>query len=730
MKQLLQNMRNGNMVVGEVPIPSPRPATALVRTAVSLVSTGTERMVAELAEKSLAGKARSRPDLVRQMIDKARREGLITAAEAVLNRLDQPMPLGYSSAGTIVALGEGLQGYRIGQRVACAGGGYAVHAEYAIVPQNLLVPLPDDVNDEQAAFATLGAIALHGFRLSEAQLGEHVAVIGLGLVGLLCVQLAAVAGCQVLGIDLNLSRVELAKTLGVSAVQRAEAENVASSFNHGAGFDSVIICADTPSADPVVLAGTIARDRARVVAVGAVGLNIPRKIYYEKELAFINSRSYGPGRYDPAYEEKGLDYPLGYVRWTEGRNLQVFIELLSTGRINVQALVTHRYPIEKAPEAYAMILGKRDEPYLGILLTYDQGQQTLPGSTEQIRAQPTRSEERQADTELRPSRVALGVLGAGNYASLVLLPALREIPNLDLVGICSATGLSAQHAANKFGFRYAASDERRVLDDQAINTIAILTRHNLHSRQVVSALQAGKHVFCEKPLALNTEELDEIAGLLTLQPAPLLTVGYNRRFAPLMVRLWKFINDNRREPLAAIIRVNAGYLPPDHWLHDPELGGGRIIGEACHFIDLLNYLVGDCPISVTAGALPSADRYQEDNTVMSFVYPDGSMGTLAYLSNGDRAFPKERVEVFSAGRVAVLDDFRVLETVRDGKRSVSRARLRQDKGQHAEWQAFVHAILSAGEPPIPYRHLLATSRATFAALQALRSGDRVSIQKT
>ena len=729
MKQLLQNMRSGETLVAEVPIPSPRPGTALVRTAVSLVSAGTERMVAEFAEKSLAGKARARPDLMRQVIDKARREGVLSTVEAALSRLDQPMPLGYSSAGTLVALGEGLQGYRIGQRVACAGGGYAVHAEYVVIPQNLLTPLPDNVSNEQAAFATLGAIALHGFRLTEAQLGERIAVIGLGLVGLLCAQLAAAAGCQVLGIDLNASRVELAKTLGVHAVQRTEAESAAASLSQGAGYDSVIICADTPSADPVELAGAIARDRAKVVAVGAVGLNIPRKIYYEKELAFINSRSYGPGRYDPDYEEKGQDYPLGYVRWTEGRNLQAFIDLLSIGRVNVQALVTHRFPIEKAPDAYEIILGKRDEPFLGILLTYDQDRQTLTKPADQIIEQPTSPGVTQAEKKLSQTRVALGVLGAGNYATNVLLPALRGIPGLEMIGICSASGLSAQHAADKFGFRYAASDEHRLLDDPMVNTIAVLTRHNLHGRQVVAALRAGKSVFCEKPLALNPQELDEIVGLLNNELAPMLTVGFNRRFAPLAVRLQRFIS-NRSEPLVATYRVNAGYLPPDHWLHDLELGGGRIIGEACHFIDLLTFLIGEPPLSVTAQAMPDGGHYQQDNVILNFCYPDGSIGTVAYLSNGDRAFPKERVEVFTAGRVAVLDNFRELEMVYDGKRSVAHARLRQDKGQHAEWQSFVSAIINGGDPPIPYRHLLAASRASFAAIQALRLGESVTIEKS
>ncbi|HSQ18703.1 MAG TPA: zinc-binding alcohol dehydrogenase, partial [Anaerolineales bacterium] len=370
MKQLLQNLKNGQTTIAEVPAPVLRPGAVLVRTAASLVSAGTERMVVEFAEKSLVGKARSRPDLVRQTIDKARREGLLTTLEAVFNRLDQPMALGYSSAGTVIAVGAGVQGFHPGDRVACAGGGYAVHAEIALVPQNLLAHLPDNVDFESGAFTTLGAIALHGFRLAESQLGERVGVIGLGLLGLLAVGIAQAAGCQVFGVDLDPARVALAEQMGARAVLRPQAEEAAQAFTHGRGLDAILICADTPSADPVELAGVIARDRAKVVAVGAVGLSLPRKIYYEKELSFINSRSYGPGRYDPAYEEKGQDYPPGYVRWTEGRNLQAFADLLASRRLDVTPLISHRFPIDQAPEAYELITGKRKEPFLGVLLTY------------------------------------------------------------------------------------------------------------------------------------------------------------------------------------------------------------------------------------------------------------------------------------------------------------------------------------------------------------------------
>ena len=743
MKQLLQNLRTGETAVVDVPIPTPQPGEALVCTAASLVSAGTERRMVEFAEKSLLGKARSRPDLARQVLDKARREGVLTTMEAAFNRLDQPMPLGYSSAGTIIALGEGLEGYQAGQRVACAGGGYAVHAEYVSVPRNLLAPIPERVGFEPAAFTTLGAIALHGFRLAEIQLGERVAVIGLGLLGLLAIGIAKAAGCHVLGVDLDARRVALGEQMGAEAVLREHAEPAAQSFSRGRGCDAILICADTSSSDPVELAGVLARDRARVVAVGAVGLQIPRKAYFEKELTFLNSRSYGPGRYDPAYEEGGHDYPIGYVRWTEGRNMEAFVDLLADRQLDVQPLISHRFPIDKAPEAYDLITGKRQEPFLGVLLTYAGGCRTADAGLQELDGLKTGQH---APLRLKPAaaiqRVNLGMLGAGNFATSVLLPALRKIPDLELAGVVSASGLSAQHAANRFGFRYAASDEARILNDPQINTVAVLTRHHLHARQVLAALAAGKNVFCEKPLALNAAELMEIEAMIQrgkvqgigestpspypLSPAPLLMVGFNRRFAPLTRRLGEFLA-GRKEPLVAHYRVNAGYIPLTHWVHDPRQGGGRIIGEGCHFVDFLSFLAGAPPVSVTAGSLPDGGRYREDNIVLTFTFPDESLGTVSYLANGDKAFPKERVEVFCGGRVGVLDDYRTLETVQDGRRRVYRSRLRQDKGHQAEWEVFTTAIISGGPPPIPYAHLFGVTRATIAAVEALRSGERVTI---
>lgn len=740
MKQLLQNLRNGETIVADVPIPNPSPGTALVRTAASLVSVGTERMLVEFAEKSLLGKARSRPDLLRQVLDKARREGLLTTMEAAFNRLDQPIPLGYSSSGTIVALAEGMQGFQVGQRVACAGGGYAAHAEYAVVPRNLLALLPDNVDFEAGACATLGAIALHGFRLTGVQLGERLAVVGLGLLGLLSVGIARAAGCHVLGIDTDPQRVELAQSLGAKAVVRDQAEAAAQSFSRGRGCDAVLICAATHSSDPVELAGLIARDRAHVVAAGAVGLQIPRKTYFEKEISFINSRSYGPGRYDPAYEQAGHDYPIGYVRWTEGRNLEAFVDLLESGRLDVHPLITHRFSIDQAPAAYALITGKRQEPFLGVLLTYGADREVQEASQdrvgkfeESLPAAPFSISQPEAiGATLSTDTCKLGVLGAGNFAGAVLLPAVSKLPKVELVGIASASGVSARHAAAKFGFRYATADETQVIHDPGVNTVAILTRHNLHARQVLAALAAGKHVFCEKPLAIRPDELAEIAQALNLHllslnhspppAAPLLMVGFNRRFAPLSRRLKEFVQE-AAEPLVAHYRVNAGYLPPAHWLHDPEIGGGRLIGEGCHFVDFLAFLVGAPPLSVAAESLPDGGLYREDNAVLNFTFPDGSLGTVSYLANGDQSFPKERVEVFAGGRIGVLEDFRSLEMVCKGRRRSLRSRFRQDKGHRAEWEALCEAITSNGSPPIPYDHIFGVTQATFAAVQALRCGE-------
>lgn len=711
MKQLLQYMRDGRTLVEEVPVPAALPGTALIKTHASLVSAGTERMVVEFARQSLVGKARSRPDLVKQVLAKARREGLLGTARSAFSRLDQPLALGYSSAGTIVELGAGMPGFKVGQRVACAGGGYAVHAEYAVVPRNLLAPFPASLDFESAAFATLGAIGMHGFRLAQPQVGESVAVIGLGLLGLLTMQIAAAAGCRVFGIDVDASRVRLAASLGLTAVPRSRAAQAAPPFTRGRGFDVVLICADTASADPVELAAEIARDRARVVAIGAVGQTLPRRTYYEKELSFINSRSYGPGRYDPSYEQQGNDYPIGHVRWTEGRNLEAVVGLMVGGVLKAKPLITHRFPIGQAPRAYNLITGKSRQPFLGVVLTYDA--KPAPRTTRiefPARREPS-------------SSVRLGVLGAGKFADATLLPAIKRAGGIDLVGIASSGGLHARHAARKFGFSFAASSNEEVLKDRRINTIAILTRHDSHAALAVEALKRGKHVFVEKPLAVNWKQMTAIEKHLRTARHGLLMVGFNRRFSPLALMLASFIA-GRAEPLHAHYRINAGYLPAGHWVQDPALGG-RLIGEACHFVDLITFLVGAAPVSVSAHALPDNGRYCEDNASMTFTYPDGSIGIVDYLANGDPSFPKERLDVFCGGKVAVLDDYRSLETREGGNRKLFRAP--QDKGWTDEWKVFARAIQAGAEPPIAYPQLIGVTRAMLAAVQSIRSGQPVSI---
>ena len=600
MKQVLQNLRSGEVEVLDVPVPSLRAGFALIKTAASLVSAGTERSLVEFAQKSLLSKAQSRPDLVRQLLVKAQSDGLVSAVGAAFSRLEHSFPLGYSSSGTIIEVGGGMEGFRAGQRVACAGGGHAVHAEYSLVPKNLIASLPQKVSFEAGAFATLGAIAMHAFRLADVQLGSRIAVIGAGVLGLLAAGIAKAAGCDVVAIDLDENRLAIAKEMGVRAILREGAEAASDSLSKGRGFDAVLICADSPSSDPVNLAGEIAGERAKVIAVGAVDLSIPRNLYYRKELSFIVSRSYGPGRYDPEYEERGRDYPAGYVRWTEGRNLEAFVELVSSGKLDITPLISHRFPIEEAAEAYELIIGKKKEPFLGVLFTYPHAEKLDKVDDKQTVVLVPGDKKEHAG-------VKVGVLGAGNFAANVMLPAMRRVKHLGLEGIASGSGLTASQVGRRFGFRYATSDEEEVIKDPQSNAIAILTRHHHHARQVVSALKAGKHTFCEKPLALKESELDEISAALKKKKSPLLMVGFNRRFSPLGVALKEFFAACD-EPMMVYYRVNAGSIPLDHWVHDPEQGGGRILGEVCHFVDFLTFLVGELPSSVRAsgrGASPT-----------------------------------------------------------------------------------------------------------------------------
>jgi predicted dehydrogenase/threonine dehydrogenase-like Zn-dependent dehydrogenase len=674
-------------------------------------------MVVDFAGKSLIGKARSRPDLVRQVIDKTRREGPRNALRTTAARLSVPMVLGYSSAGTVVEVGEGVEGFLPEDRVACAGGGHATHAEFNLVPKNLCVPLPEALSYEQGAFATVGAIALHAFRLSESQVGDSVVVIGLGLLGQIIAQIARASGCRVFGVDIRPDRVVLARKLGAaSASVREEAEQQAAAFTSGRGADAVIIAADTVGNDPIQLAPRLCRDRGRVVVVGAVGMEIPRTPYYEKEISLIVARSYGPGRYDPSYEEQGVDYPYGYVRWTENRNMRAFLDLAAQGKVLLDPLVAHRFAIEEAPKAY-QVLRRRGEGSGGaILFAYPPDRPVVRSlNIPSSRATPPQG-----------GFLRLGVLGSGNFATAVALPILARMDRVERVSVVSKSGLSAEQAAGRFGFRRCSSREEDVLGSKDIDCVAIFTRHHLHARQASQALAAGKHVFCEKPLALSQQGLEQVQSALVAaaqgRNRPLLTVGFNRRFSPLAIRIKQEIVAVAEPPMMQM-RVNAGRLPPDHWVQDPSQGGGRVLGEVCHFIDLFIYLAGDLPQMLFACGLPDLGRYQGDNLALTMRFANGAVANLIYTAAGDPSFEKERLEAYAGGTVLVLNDFRTLEIVKKGKRRVVGSRLGQDKGHEAIWRAFVRAVLEGGPDPIPLEELFATTRAVFAVEQSLRSGQ-------
>jgi predicted dehydrogenase len=724
-KQLSQGISTGKAVVADVPAPIARRGQILVRVIASLISAGTERTVVEFAEKNLLQKAIARPDLVKQVLEKSRREGWISTIEAARNRLDSEMVLGYSNAGIVIEVGDGVTGFKLGDHVACAGGGFASHSEIVRIPQNLAAVIPAgpglrDVPLEEAACATVAAIGLQGVRLAELQLGEVVAVIGLGLVGQMIVQLARANGCTVMGMDPSPERCQLAQRMGCAATAQSEEETriISARASGGHGVDAVLIAAATESNEPVSLAAEIARDRARVVAIGAVGLSLPRKSYYMKELDFRVSRSYGPGRYDPEYEEKGHDYPIGYVRWTEGRNIGAVLQLLAFGQLDFAPLITHRFPIEEADRGYELISGKTDERFLGVVITYP----NEPSIARRVELTNATNH-----TLASSNRVCVGVIGAGNFATATLLPAMKAAGQIDFGGICAAGGTSARSAGSRFGFRFCASDESELLNDEGINTIVVCTRHSTHAELAIAALDAGKHVCCEKPLAMSKEQLASIIQAHDRQqPQRLLTVGYNRRFSPLAKELKAFVSE-AVEPFIMHYRVNAGFIPSDHWVQDREEGGGRILGEVCHFIDFLSFLCGQPVTSVSASLMPNEGRYSDDNVAATLKFADGSLGTITYASNGDKSFSKERVEIFVQGWVAVLDDFRELRTVRNGKQRISRSRLRLDKGHRGEWTAIADAIRTGGPHPIAIRDLVNSTLATFAVVRACSSGSTVEV---
>lgn len=706
--------------MADVPAPVCRRGRVIVRAAASLVSAGTERAFVELGRKGLVGKAKERPDLVRKVVEKVRSEGLLNTLQSVREKLDESHALGYSAAGIVVEVGEDVTEFRAGERVACAGTGYAAHAELLSVPKNLCARLPDAVEFEAGAFATVGAIALQGVRLAEPTLGESVVVIGLGLIGQLAVQLLRANGCRVFGVDLDASKVELAKTLGADdgCASGEDVKEAVLKWSRGRGADAVLITAATQSDEPVELAGEISRLRGRVVAVGLVGMNVPRQSYFQRELTLRVSMSYGPGRYDPEYEERGHDYPLPYVRWTEGRNLEAFLDLTASGSVRTAPLVTHRFPVEESARAYELISGDAREPYLGILINYNTEREV-----ERSVVNPSTKLKSQSSTSAGGVRV--GWIGAGEYARRMLLPHFKEA-GAEFVSIATASGVSARDTGTRYGFERFVSGADDVLSDESVNLVVIATRHDTHAELARRALARGLNVFLEKPLALDDASLDSLIDAASKSPG-LLAVGFNRRFSP-HARAAKDFFREVRAPLSMLYRVNAGRTPRSHWTQDVREGGGRVVGEVCHFVDFMQFLTGSLVERVYAEPVTTSDRKAvgEDSVFVTLKFADGSNGTIAYLAEGDRALRKERVEIFGGGRTFVLDDYRSASAYRDGRETATRLRA-QDKGQRDELRALFDALRRGGPAPITLDELTNTTRATFRILDSLRTGETKTV---
>lgn len=714
MKQILQSLRTGATEVTEVPCPAVKRGQLLIRTSQTLVSAGTERMLVEFGKAGWIEKARQQPDKVRMVLDKIKTDGLMPTIEAVFNKLDQPLPLGYCNVGVVMEVGGGATDFAAGDRIASNG----KHAEVVSVPTNLCARIPDGVSDEEAAFTVISAIALQGIRLVQPTLGETVVVTGLGLIGLVTVQLLRAHGCRVLGIDFDADKLALAKQFGAEVVNLSAGEDpvaAAQRFSRGRGVDAVIITASTKSSEPVHQAALMSRKRGRIVLVGVTGLELSRADFFEKELTFQVSCSYGPGRYDPNYEEKGQDYPVGFVRWTEQRNFEAVLDMLADGLLDVKPLISHRFAIAEAEKAYELVGGAA--PSMGILLQYPTDMEKPEAD---LRRQTVALASRTQPPSLGEGRINVSVafVGSGNYATAVLIPAFKAA-GARLKVVASSGGVSGVHAGRKFGFDETTTQTDNVFADPDVNAVVITTRHDSHANLVCQALAVGKHVFVEKPLALKLDELEAIeqahACAVAAGKSPIVMVGFNRRFAPQLPKMRELL-DGAKGPKAFVMTVNAGAIPADHWTQDIAVGGGRIIGEACHFIDLLRYLAG---AAIVGHSSTRMDAATPDTVTIQLSFADGSIGTVHYFANGSKAFPKERLEVFAAGRVLQLDNFRKLTAF--GWPGFRKMNLwRQNKGQKNCAAAFVRGVEQGGQAPIPIGEILEVSRLSVEIAESLR----------
>ena len=707
MKQLIQSFKTGELGLFEVPAPVCQDNGALVQTTVSLVSAGTEKMLVDFAKKSLLAKAKDRPDLVKQVIGKMKKEGVKNTLEKVFTKLDSPIPLGYSSAGRVIELGSNMSGLNIGDRVACGGAGYANHSEINYVPKNLMVKIPDGVDDIDASFVTVGAIALQGVRQTEPKLGERVAVMGLGLLGQLTVQLLKANGCKVIGSDVDPDKIELAKKLGADeACHASELISKAKEFSNGYGVDAVIIAASTMSNQPVIDAAEISRMRGRVVFLGMVGMDIPRNDYYKKEIDLRLSMAYGPGRYDPEYEEKGNDYPFDLVRWTEQRNFEAFLGLIDEGKITPKEILTHEFDFDDAMDAYDLLEGKVKEKYLGIVLKY---KSDIKLDEHKIVQRTTKA--------VTSDKINVGLIGAGNFTKSVILPNMQKVGGYELVGLCTATGVSASGTGKKYDFKYMTTDSSEIFKNSEINSVFITTQHDKHASAVIESIKAKKHCFVEKPLCIYEEELEAIKEAYTGET--IVQVGFNRRFSPMIESMKKGISGQ----VSVNYRVNAGIIPKDVWIQDRSIGGGRIIGEVCHFIDTCSYLISSDVVSVFATTITKDDQSipDEDNVNITLNYANGSTATIGYYAYGDTTMPKEYIEVFGNGVSMSMTDFRELIVYSGGKANKTKS-ANQDKGFVNEFKAFKDAVKS-GKEAISFDSIYNTTRTTFKILESIRTGN-------
>jgi len=711
MKQLIQSFKTGELGLFDVPAPGCEKNGALVQTTVSLVSAGTEKMLVDFAKKSMLAKAKDRPDLVKQVIDKMKKEGVRNTLEKVFTKLDTPIPLGYSLAGRVVEVGDELSGVNIGDRVACGGAGYANHAQINYIPKNLMVKIPDGVDDVDASFVTVGAIALQGVRQTAPLLGEKIAVMGLGLLGQLTVQLLKANGCKVIGSDIDPEKMELAKKLGCDEVCHAsELIEKCSEFTGGRGVDAVIVAASTSSNQPITDAAEISRMRGRVVLVGMVGMDVPRNTYYKKELEIKLSMAYGPGRYDPEYEEKGVDYPYDLVRFTEQRNFEAFLGLIQEGKITPKELITHSYDFDDAMRAYDLLEGRIQEKYLGIVLQYKR----------EINLKDEKIVKRH-EKKIVSDNINVGLIGAGNFTKSVILPNLQKAGGYELVGLCTATGVSAEGTGKKYDFKYMTTDSTEIFKNDEINSVFVTTRHNKHSSAVIESIKAKKHCFVEKPLCIYEEELEAIKEAYTGEA--IVQVGFNRRFSPMIEKMKKSISGQ----ISVNYRVNAGIIPKDVWIQDRTIGGGRIIGEVCHFIDTCSYLIGSKVESVFATTVKKNDQSipDEDNVNIVLNYANGSSATISYYAYGDNSMSKEYIEVFGSGVSMQMNDFRELIIFKNGKANKEKS-ANQDKGFVGEFKAFKEAVKS-GYEAISFESIYNTTKTTFKILESIKSKSLVEI---